>query len=131
MRLAAFATVVLASLTLAGCGKAGRPISPDQTPHPQLYPKVEPQSHQQPVPAKPNPDGKAMPPEWDQDDINKAFTKDGAFIDPSARQRVSAGSFASPASENIAIRSNASGRGSISEPNNQTYVDQPLTEPRP
>ena len=131
MRLAAIATVVLASLALAGCGKAGRPLSPDPIPHPQLYPQVAPQNQKQPIPAKPNQDGKAMPPEWDPDDITKAHTKDGAFIDPSARQRVSASSFASPTSENIAVHSNASGRGSIAEPNNQTYVDQPLTEPRP
>lgn len=131
MRLAAFATVILASLALAGCGKAGRPLSPDSTPHPQDYPKIEPESHKQPIPAKPNQDGKAMPPEWDPDDLKKAFTKDGAFIDPSARQRISASSLAAPASENIAVRSTASGRGSIAEPNNQTYVDQPLTEPRP
>lgn len=126
MRLAAFAVVVLAAVALSGCGKAGRPLSPDPTPHPQDYPKVGPAG--QPVPAKPNKDDKAMPPEWDQEDLQKAYTKQGAFIDPSARQRINASNLAE---QNVSLRTTPSGRGTaVTDPNSQTYVDQPLMEPR-
>jgi len=131
-RLAATAAILLSVAVLTGCGKAGRPISPDPVPHPQDYPKVNSPNKSEPIPAKPNKDGKAIPPEWDQEDMNKAFTKDGAFIDPSAHQRISSGSISTFVEQNISQRTSVSGRASsVSERADQSAVDQPLLEPRP
>jgi hypothetical protein len=124
MRLAAAATLILATVALAGCGKAGRPISPDPTPHPQIYPQVMPAS-QQALKTEMKKPGEGT----DPNDALKPFTKSGAFIDPSARVNMNANRL--DPSGNITQRTVTSGRGDVGEPNNQIYVDQPLTEPRP
>lgn len=131
-RFTAAAMLLLAAAALSGCGKAGRPESPDPVPHPQVYPKVQsPSGQAAPVPAKPH-DGKALPPEWDQDDLNKAYTKDGAYIDPSARRRITTLSNTNFIEQNVSQRTTSSGRGStITDRSDQSAIDQPTLESRP
>jgi len=66
-------------LSLAGCGKAGRPVAPPDSVYPRIYPNkdLRPSSIEQK-------DGRALPPEWDQQDLKDRFTKNGSYIDPSA-----------------------------------------------
>lgn len=72
----ALALATLLPLALDGCGKAGRPLQPPDSVYPRTYPNPN-----EGVPQKK--DG-ALPPEWDQQDMNARFTKEGSYIDPSA-----------------------------------------------
>ncbi|HVI51621.1 MAG TPA: hypothetical protein VM661_10455 [Candidatus Sulfotelmatobacter sp.] len=132
-RLATAAVLLLTAAALTGCGKAGRPVSPDPNPHPQNYPQVNaPTQRVAPVEAKPNKDGKAIPPEWDQEDLNNAFTKDGAYIDPSSHRRISTLSSSNFIQQNVSQRTSASGRsGTIDDRNDQSAIEQPTLESRP
>lgn len=120
MRIAAAITLILTAAVLAGCGKAGRPASPDQIAHPQVYPQVAPAGRHQAAPVD---QGTQWPPEQAQ----RLVTGDGTFIDPSVRQHM----LATHQRDNVAQRTSSSGRGGIVESGDQSYVDQPLLEPRP
>ncbi len=79
---------LLAALPLAGCGKAGRPLAPPGAYYPQAYPagnKPAGTAVQAPVPANPPQAGRALPPEWDQQDLQSLKAKDGTYLDPSVR----------------------------------------------
>lgn len=72
------ATLALASL--AGCGKAGRPVQPPDSQYPHIYPSPA----LGPTPAKQK-EGKALAPEWDQQDLKDRFSAGGSYIDPAVR----------------------------------------------
>lgn len=76
-------TLLLAALavaSLASCGKAGRPPQPPDSIYPRIYPDpaLGPTTPQQK-------EGRALPPEWDQQDMNQRFTSKGTYIDPSTK----------------------------------------------
>lgn len=77
----AVALAALVLLSLSGCGKAGRPVQPQDSVYPRTYPDP---SSTSPTTAQQK-DGRALPPEWDQQDLNARFTKDGSYIDPSVQ----------------------------------------------
>lgn len=75
-RFAALAALALL-LCLAGCGKAGRPVAPQDSTYPQLYPNPT----LGPAAARQSP-GRAEPPAWDEEDLKARFTKTGTYRDP-------------------------------------------------
>jgi predicted small lipoprotein YifL len=79
-RLLALVITASVLLSLSGCGKAGRPLPPPDSVYPQTYPNrnLTPSSVEQK-------EGRALPPEWDQQDLQARFTPDGSYIDPSAK----------------------------------------------
>jgi hypothetical protein len=77
-RALAVATLIL--LSLAACGKAGRPPQPPDSVYPRIYP--DPSAGPTAIQQK---DGRALPPEWDQQDLNARFTPGGSYIDPSTK----------------------------------------------
>ncbi|MTJ79849.1 MAG: hypothetical protein F8N37_02345 [Telmatospirillum sp.] len=99
-RSLAVTVAALALLSLAGCGKAGRPQQPPDSVYPRIYPN--PADTPATVEQK---KGRAMPPEWDQKDLEERFTEKGSYIDPSTR--VMPGSQMLPASSlpNTTVRS--------------------------
>lgn len=77
----ALALASLVLLSLGGCGKAGRPAQPPDSVYPRIYPNPSagmPTAVQQQ-------EGRAMPPEWDQQDLKDRFTAGGSYIDPSTQ----------------------------------------------
>ncbi len=76
--LIVFAAVAV--LALAGCGKAGRPLQPADS----VYPKIYPNPQAMPATAAQK-EGRAIPPEWDQQDLKERFTSTGSYIDPSTK----------------------------------------------
>ena len=79
---------LLAALPLAGCGKAGRQPAPPGAYYPQAYPsgnKPAGTVMEGPIPANPPQQGRALPPEWDQQDLRSLTAKDGTYLDPSTR----------------------------------------------
>jgi hypothetical protein len=74
----ALATVVL--LTLAACGKAGRPPQPPDS----IFPRIYPSTSAGPTTAQQK-EGRAIPPEWDDQDLKARFTAGGSYIDPSTK----------------------------------------------
>jgi hypothetical protein len=75
------AAVLVATLPLVGCGKAGRPQQPPDSVYPRIYPDPA-----QVLPSTVEPKtGKAPPPEWDQQDLKDRFTSSGSYIDPSTK----------------------------------------------
>jgi hypothetical protein len=83
MRRLAPTVILLAAVAVAltGCGKAGRPLEPEGS----TYPKTYPNRKLGPTPATQK-EGKALAPEWDQEDLKEAFGPGGSYIDPSMRQ---------------------------------------------
>lgn len=79
-RILAIVIAAVAVASLAGCGKAGRPVQPPGSNYPRVYPDpaLGPTSAQQK-------EGRAAPPEWDQQDLKDRFTPGGAYIDPSTK----------------------------------------------
>jgi predicted small lipoprotein YifL len=79
-RRIAVTLAVAAIVSLAGCGKAGRPLQPPDSTFPQIYPSPSsgPMAAQQK-------EGRALPPEWDQQDLKDRFTPNGSYIDPSTK----------------------------------------------
>jgi predicted small lipoprotein YifL len=77
-------------LSLSGCGKAGRPFVP-----PDAVTRVYPNRDLTPTSAEQK-DGRALPPEWDQQDLQARFTPSGSYIDPSAKVVVGAPAANSP-----------------------------------
>ena len=77
-RLIAIAIAAAALASLAGCGKAGRPQQPPDSTFQRIYPDPSsgPAAAQQKA-------GRALPPEWDQQDLKNRFTANGSYIDPS------------------------------------------------
>ena len=79
-RLLSLLVAAAALASLAACGKAGRPVAPPDTQYPHVYPNPA----LGPTAAKQK-DGKALPPEWDQQDLKERFSPDGNYIDPAVR----------------------------------------------
>ena len=73
----AAAAALALMLCLAGCGKAGRPVAPQDSTYPQVYPNPT----LGPTAARQLP-GRAEPPGWDDDDLKARFTKQGTYRDP-------------------------------------------------
>ena len=69
------------AVTLSGCGKAGRPVVPPDATYPRNYPSRA----LGPTPATQK-EGKALAPEWDQQDLKEAYSPGGSLIDSSMRQ---------------------------------------------
>jgi hypothetical protein len=74
------ALAAILAVSLAGCGKAGRPLQPEDSIFPRLYPN--PADTPANVKVK---NGKVAPPEWDQKDLQDRFTAKGSYIDPSTK----------------------------------------------
>ncbi len=79
-RSLALAVAALVLLSLSGCGKAGRPLQPEGS----VYPRTYPNPNAAPA-AAPQKEGRAIPPEWDQQDLKARFTPGGSYIDPSTQ----------------------------------------------
>lgn len=79
-RLFAALAAALLVTSLAGCGKAGRPAQPPGSNYPRVYPNpaLGPTAATQK-------EGRALPPQWDQQDLKARTTPGGAYIDPSVR----------------------------------------------
>lgn len=79
-RPSALALAALVLLSLSACGKAGRPLQPPGSVYPRIYPnpKATPATAEQK-------EGRALPPEWDQQDLKARFTPEGSYIDPSTQ----------------------------------------------
>ncbi len=76
----ALALAALLLFSLSGCGKAGRPLQPADSTYPKIYPNPTATP-----PTAPQRDGRALPPEWDQQDLKARFTQGGSYIDPSTQ----------------------------------------------
>ncbi|HLN23104.1 MAG TPA: hypothetical protein VK558_03885 [Patescibacteria group bacterium] len=81
-RLVTTVTLLAAvAITLSGCGKSGRPVTPPDATYPRTYPSRA----LGPTPATQK-EGKALAPEWDQQDLKEAYGPGGSYIDSSMRQ---------------------------------------------
>lgn len=76
-----FAVLAVAAVALGACGKAGKPMTPADSQYPRTYPQQA-----SPTAAKQR-DGRALPPEWDQQDLDEAKRAGQVFVDPSVRQQ--------------------------------------------
>ncbi|MDR3441157.1 hypothetical protein [Telmatospirillum sp.] len=113
-----FVLAAFAALALVSCGKAGRPLQPADSVYPRIYP--DPQNTPATAAQK---TGRALPPEWDQQDLKDRFTSNGSYIDPSTKVL--------QGSQNLPPAGLSNTTTSGSDPFNQNLGSSTPSEPAP